>query len=160
MNTISAYERLQIESMLQREQPTSISRGVAVVLLPDSVDALLLHDTAILPALRQCDLNGAGIVRVFNSDSWIRVVVREVLSAEVVLADLSQESAHLYYVIGLCHALGRCPLLLTRDSSRLPFNLASLRFVEYEDTPDGRLKLRDNLGRAVRVFLAASRTGG
>ena len=46
---------------------------------------------------------------------------------------------------------------LERFLEDVPFNLAALRHVEYEGTDDGLLSLRDNLTRAVRVFLTAAR---
>ena len=36
-----------------------------------------------------------------------------------------------------CHGLGRCPLLISQDLDRLPFNLGKLRCLPYADDAGG-----------------------
>ena len=156
MAGVSPYEKLQIESLLQRG-PTEIVRGSSLVLLPDSERFVNIHRAAIAPAFRACELDVGMFVRVFDSDSRLSDACKYLASAEVIVADLSTLPSHLMYMLGLCHAMGRCPIVLTQDASALPFNLASLRFVEYAATDAGVLQLREDLTRALRVFLAATR---
>lgn len=60
------------------------------------------------------------------------------------------------YVLGLCHASGRCPLLITPLGEPPPFDLAKLRTVKYAPGDAGLFRLRDDLARAIRVFLATA----
>lgn len=152
----SSYERLQIESLLQREKIAAV-RGSGLVLLPDSVEFMTVQRMAIAPAFKACELDSEIFVRVFDSDSNLADACRCLASAEVIVADVTQQPAHLMYILGLFHAMERCPILLTQDAGGLPFNLASLRFVEYRRSNEGLLQLREDLARAIRVFLQASR---
>ena len=152
----SSYERLQIESLLQRE-PVAAVRGSGLVLLADSVEFMTVHRMSIVPAFRACELDSEIFVRVFDSDSHLADACKCLASAEVIVADVTQQPAHLMYILGLCHAMGRCPILLTQHAVDLPFNLASLRFVEYSRSNEGLVRLREDLARAIRVFLQASR---
>lgn len=152
------YERMQIESLLQR-QPAGVIKGTGLVLLPDAAEFMTLHRIAIAPAFKACELDAELFVRVFDSDSHLSDACRHLATAEVIVADITEQPAHLMYILGLSHALGRCPILLTQDATSMPFNLASLRYVEYLRTNDGMLRLREDLSRAIRVFLQASRHG-
>lgn len=95
----------------------------------------------------------------FDSDSPLSEVCHHLQMAEVILADLSDASSHLMYVLGMAHALGRCPLLVVGDGSRLPFNLQALRAIEYGPGPQGLGLPREQLERAIRIFLTCARAG-
>ena len=152
------YERMQIGSMLH-PPGGPVRAGAGVFLCADGGAALELYDRAVGPALRANDLNRVDVVRVFDSDSALVDVSRWLHEAEVIVAELSAPSAHLMYVLGLAHGLGRCPLMLVDRRTELPFNLAGLRHVELTRGAAGLMKLRGDLMRALRVFLAAARAG-
>ena len=160
MPSVSPYEREQIESLLRLSAPpTSVTRGVGLHLMPATVEAMLVYDLAVAPALWANGVNVIGTLHAFDSDSDLRDVARWIGTAEVILADVSAGAVDLMYTLGLCHGLGRCPLLLVRSPGRVPFDLRTLRHVEYEDSPEGLAALREQLTRAVRVFLTAARAG-
>jgi hypothetical protein len=152
----SEFERHQIESLLQSEQRL-IERGLGLSLLPAGPDFDYMHKTAILPAMRECGLDAARRFCAFDSDSELAKVTQWVQIAEVIIADVTAENAEVMYALGLCHGLRRCPILVTQTPDIVPFNLFALRRIEYVNDQNGLLKLRENLTRAIRVFLAASR---
>ena len=155
---VSHYERMQIDSMLHPRDGANVQRGVAVFLAPEGAAAEHVYDAAVGPALRENGLNRVSVVRVFNSDSALVDVSRWLLTAEIVVAELSTATnGDLMYALGLAHGLGRCPLLLVQRNAELPFNLAGLRHVQYTRSQNGLLTLREDLTRAIRVFLAATR---
>lgn len=151
------YERLQIESLLQDQGPRR-ERGIGLYLMPDEVYARRVFDEAVRPAMRENALEIGSRVVVFDSDSNLADVTRELQRAEVIVAEMSASNAALYYALGLAHGLRRCPLLVTQEPFSLPFNLGALRWVQYQDTHEGMRELREHLSRAIRVFLAAART--
>ncbi len=159
MDRVSRYERLQIESMLS-PRGISVREGVALFVSSESHSSQTLYSAAVGPALRASGLNRIEVVRVFDSDSALVDVTRWIATAEVIVADLSELAGDLMYVVGLAHGLGRCPLLLVERTAGLPFNLAGLRHVEYSRGAAGLQNLRDDLTRAIRVFLAAANASG
>jgi hypothetical protein len=158
---VSHYERLQIDSLLHPREGAIVQAGVAVFLASEGAEAEHLYEVGVGPALRANGLNRVSVVRVFNSDSTLVEVSRWLLTAEVIIAELSTvTNGDLMYVLGLAHGMGRCPLLLVHRDAELPFNLAGLRHVQYTRSAGGLLVLRSDLTRAVRVFLAAARATG
>lgn len=152
----SAYERVEIESLVQS---TSLGPApdAALVLLPDGPPFPDVWHGAIVPALRDNGFPDPARVPVFDADTSLDVVLRHLLAAEVIVADVTGLNPAVLYLLGLCHGRGRCPLLIGPPGMDLPFNLRSLRHVEYAPDPRGLRRLRDDLRRALRVFLMASR---
>lgn len=159
MRQVSEYERLQIESLLAC-RGASVQEGNGVFLMPEGERFGRVFEAAVLPAMQKNGLNAKGTAIAFESSSSLWEVGRVVQSAEVIVANVTGWNADLVYVLGLCHGLGRCPLLLAAEPIELPFNLMALRFVEYREDDEGLRQLRGELTRAIRVFLAAGRAQG
>jgi hypothetical protein len=157
MRSPGEYERLQIESLLQPAAHGGIDAGVGLTLMPKDVEIEIVHDAAVLPAMRKNGVNRVAPVYVFGSDSQLREVVRWLRAAQVIVADLTTINGDLMYVLGLAHGLGRCPILIHRDDTEVPFNLDALRCIEYRHGHDGMIELRTRLTRAIRVLLTASK---
>ena len=159
MPGVSAYESLQIQSVLQHDASRPIEEGMALFITPAAEDSKMLFDVAVLPAMRKNDLNRVAVREVFHDASMLSEVCTFVQSAQVIVVQLGELNDRVMYVLGLCHGLGRCPILLTRSVTQLPFNLGALRYLEYTPTVMGRFDLRDRLERALRVFLSATQSG-
>ena len=115
---------------------------------------------AVEPALRANRLNVRGVRVVFDDETPLPIAADWVGRAEVIVADVSQLNAAVLYVLGLCHGMGRCPLLIARSPVELPFELGALRCLRYKTDRESLIDLRNDLTRALRVFLAAARQGG
>ena len=64
--------------------------------------------------------------------------LREILTADLVLAEISTENANVFYELGIRHAISpRGTLLVARADSAIPFDLSAHRVLLYEPTPRG-----------------------
>jgi hypothetical protein len=160
MPGVSQYERLLADALLLSEPRPPVEEGVGLFVTPAGGDGKVVFDLAVLPAMRKNDLNGSDVRIVFDDMSSLAEVCRFVQIAEVIVADLWDLNPAVLYVGGLCHGLKRCPIVLTRHTTELPFNFHVLRGVEYANTKDGLFELRERLERVLRVFLHAARKGG
>jgi hypothetical protein len=156
MSGISDFERLQITSLLS-EHTAPIEPNLALHLMPQTNLCRYVFDVAVIPAMARNDLNVQEMDVIFDSDSTLADAVATLTRAEVVVMDLSDWLSDLAYLLGLCHALGRCPILIGRRHVNLPFNLRALRCIEYRASQEGYLALREELTRTLRIFLTASR---
>jgi hypothetical protein len=151
----SQYERLQIESLL-RDEPHGIERGMGLFITPAKA-GMVICDAAVMPAMRSNGLNLRDVKLVFDDESPLSDIYRSVQSAEVIVVDLSDANPQVMYVLGTCHALRRCPLMIAAKPLDLPFNLHALRCIAYESDTPGLFELRAWLERAIRSFLLAAR---
>ena len=158
MSSVSPYERLLIESVLLNEPRPAVEEGPGLFVTPAGGSGKVVFDLAVLPAMRKNGLNGSEVRVVFDDFSSLAEVSRFVLSAEVIVADLSELNPSVLYVLGLCHGLGRCPIVLWRGNDEPPFNLRVLRGVEYLNTREGLFELRERLERVLRVFVIGARS--
>ncbi len=160
MGFISEFERAQIDTVLLRKG-APIERDSGLYLMPATNTARELFEAAGLPAMRASGLNPRGTEVVFSSSySALAEVSRSIETAEIIVADVTGLNPDIMYVVGLCHGMGRCPLLLGGDLDEMPFNLRVLRCLPWDGTKQGLFDLREELTRAIRVFLAASRATG
>jgi hypothetical protein len=120
--------------------------------------AAKVYEAAVLPAFVTNELDTQGPHVVFDSDSAIATACKHLQTAEVIVADLAGYVPDLMYALGLAHALNRCPLILTTERPEfLPFDLRALRCLHYTTTESGLRKLREEMTRAIRTFLASAR---
>jgi hypothetical protein len=154
MHGASPYERRLIA---QRLEPTrsSVGPGTVVILVPQTAPSQFILEAAIWPAMANCGFERSDVL-AFDSDTWIDDIGRWIAGAELIVADLTGVNADVMYILGLAHGLGRCPLLICPEGDGLPFGLRSFRCVYYQNTSRDLQRLRHNLTRATRVFLAAA----
>jgi hypothetical protein len=156
MSGISDFERLQIESLLgAKDRP--VDPGLALHLMPENGLCRYVFETAVIPAMARNDLSVQEMDVIFDSDSSLADAVIWLTRAEVIVVDVSDFFADIAYLLGLCHAMGRCPILISRRHAQIPFNLHALRCIEYRATQESYLATREELTRAIRIFLTASR---
>lgn len=155
MPKASLYERQLIEAAFASRDPPP-PQGMALVLSPHLAELRNVRDAAIWSALSSCGFRRLKGPAAFDSASWLADVVRWLEGAQIIVADLTGRNPDILYAVGLAHGLGRCPLLIAQDPDELPFQLQQLRCIRYRDNVDGWWDLREELSRAVRVFLTSS----
>ena len=155
---VPEFERLQIESVLGSAS-FSIRRGLGLHLMSVTDQSRVIFDVSVRPAMHKSGLDVRQMEVAFDSFTALGEVATWIRKAEVITADLSDWNADVAYVLGLCHALGRCPILLAKRPVDLPFNLEALRCVSYDASAQGFFELREELASVLRIFLTASRTG-
>lgn len=73
-------------------------------------------------------------------------IITRIMHSDYVVADVTYPNPNVFYELGLRHAC-RCGTVIIRDKAgpRIPFDIAHLRFMEYENTPTGLKDLAKQL---------------
>ncbi len=73
-------------------------------------------------------------------------ILTRIMHSEIVIADVTFPNPNVFYELGLRHAC-RPGTIIIRDKNgpRVPFDIAHLRHIEYENTPSGLKKLAEDL---------------
>jgi hypothetical protein len=87
-------------------------------------------------AIRADDLVGVDILE----DVW-----EGISRAALVIADLTNRNANVFYELGIAHTLGKRVILLTQNLAEMPSDMRRYRCIEYEDNADGYEMLRRGL---------------
>ncbi|WP_447970427.1 hypothetical protein [Nitrospira sp. M1] len=76
---------------------------------------------------------------ITSQQNILRDVVTALITADIIVADLTDSNPNVYYELGLAHALKKPVVLLTQDIGSIPFDLRPYRIIEY-DTRFDRFK--------------------
>jgi hypothetical protein len=120
------------------------------VLMPFSSDFDDTYRLAIKPA---CERAGAYAERVDEQifeGSILQRIFNQIAKADIIVSDLTDRNANVFYETGYAHALGKRTLLLTKNVDEIPFDLKHFPHIVY----GGRLsELLNNLEKKVRWYI-------
>ncbi|MEO8606823.1 MAG: DUF4062 domain-containing protein [Chloroflexota bacterium] len=94
----------------------------------------------------------------FNSTRG--VIMEDVWAAlnacRFVIAEISGGNDNVFYELGIAHTLNKPAILITQSKTpdEIPFDVRHLRYLQYENTAEGGVKLRDDLKTAITRLLA------
>jgi tetratricopeptide (TPR) repeat protein len=126
-------------------RPFNIKEGIDF----EAVDRVLIQ-----PALKQAGLQGATTTEITQAGNIREDMFRLLVTADLVVADLSIHNANVFYELGIRHGLRpRGTLLIRADVHQYPFDLQTDRFLLYDATHPGATV--EKLTRALKETLAA-----
>ena len=113
--------------------PTTEARdsSLVAVMMPFDTEYDAVYD-AIKKAVSDAGLYCQRVDDIWDSDHIMADVASLLWRAEVIVADLTGRNPNVFYEVGLAHALPRKTVMLTQDSSDVPFDLRSIRYLRYD----------------------------
>jgi SMODS and SLOG-associating 2TM effector domain 1/Protein of unknown function (DUF4231) len=126
--------------------------------LKSGVDFERVHTELIAPALQQAGIEGSGTTGDILEAGNIREdMFRELVQADVVVADVSLANANVFYELGIRHAVqNRWTVLIRARIDKVPFDLLTDRYLSYD--PVSPAASVPQLVRVLRETLASERT--
>jgi len=91
----------------------------------------LLFQQVLKPALESAGMQALRADSVLDQHSVMRDVIEGIAKATLIVAEISQVNANVYYELGLAHALFKPTILLTQDVAKVPFDLKGYRVIAY-----------------------------
>jgi hypothetical protein len=83
-------------------------------------------------------------------------IIENLLTADIVIADLSGRNPNVFYELGVRHALKNDTVLIAERLDDVPFDLRGQRLIVYSYDPDGMLKLKEDLENAILSILSST----
>ena len=106
---------------------------------------------SIRPASRDAGMVCKKANDIFSTRGVIQDIWEQINRATVVIADITEENANVFYEIGLSHALGKKVILITQgEPEKIPFDVRHIRCIKYEYTREGLSKLSKELLETTR----------
>jgi uridine kinase len=81
-------------------------------------------------------------------------IVRELIEADLVIADLTDSSPNVYYELGIAHTLGNKTIIISQQLDRLPFDVRSESTLGYGNSREGVKLLYFELRNIIKQLLA------
>jgi hypothetical protein len=126
------------------------------VLMPFADRFQPLYDDHIRPTVQRAglrceradEIHGPTLI---TSDIWERIN-----RSRVLIAELTNQNANVFYELGLAHALGKDVILITQSTDFVPFDLRAIRFIRYDFTPRGTRKLEDEIAATLDTLIKSA----
>lgn len=83
----------------------------------------------------------------------MRDVVENILKARIIVADITNRNANVFYELGIAHAFNKDFVLLTQDVEHIPFDLNRYRHCIYSNTGLGYIELKKGLSNSIIAIL-------
>lgn len=109
------------------------------------------YHLAIKPACEAAEAYAERVDEQIFTGSILDRVYNQIDKADVIVADLSERNANVFYEVGYAHALGKTTVLLTRSAEDIPFDLKHFPHIVYGDR---LLDLKSQLEATVRWHLS------
>jgi hypothetical protein len=113
-------------------KPKQKMSGTCMVLMPfkEPFDTYFL--SIIKPAVNAAKLESIRGDSLFRPSPIMADIWQMIQDAKVLVADLTEKNANVFYELGLAHALGKPVVLLADNLADVPFDLQSLRVIIYD----------------------------
>jgi len=96
---------------------------------------------------------------LFRSSNIVHDIWDAVSESRVLLADLTNKNANVFYELGLAHAAKKPVLLLTQSIEDVPFDLRALRVIAYDvEHPSWGKLLEENIVKGLKETMDAPQT--
>ncbi|NTW33488.1 MAG: hypothetical protein HGB12_12845 [Bacteroidetes bacterium] len=80
-------------------------------------------------------------------------ILTRIMHSDIVIADVTYPNPNVFYELGLRHACKPGTIIIKdKNGPKVPFDIAHLRNIEYENTPTGLKELSENLKRYIEHF--------
>lgn len=144
-------DTLYIRPLFGKPSTRSQFRNDVFMIMPFRDQFTSVYEKVIMPTCRELNLT---IKRGDDFSSTTGSIIQEVWSAiyncRIVIAEVSEMNANVYYELGIAHTLGKPTVLITQtEPEELPFDIRHLRFIHYANTIEGGEKLATELKHSV-----------
>jgi hypothetical protein len=112
-----------------------------------------LYEDVVKPVAGQAGLEVVRADEIEGPGLIISDIERQVLEAQIVLADITPKNPNVYWEVGYAHAKGKPTILVAEHGTQLPFDVSGFRALFYENTIAGKSKIEDGLRRHISSIL-------
>lgn len=130
-------------------------KGLCFVLMPFREPFDTYFDAIITPAIKATGLKPIRGDSVFMSTSIVGDIWKKTQQAKVLIAELTEKNANVFYELGLAHAIGKPVILISESMDDVPFDLRNYRVITYDkDIPTWGVNLQKNIEDFLKATLS------
>lgn len=104
-----------------------------------------LYENVIKPLARHMGYETVRADEIFQPGLIIRDIEKQIVEADVIVAEITPENANVYYELGYAHALRKPVILLADKDFKPPFDISPFRRIIYENSIRGKQIVEDEL---------------
>lgn len=130
----------------------AIDKGLVVVMMPfdKSFDAVF---ASLKESIEGLDLRCQRAADIWVNDHVVQDIVLLLAKASIVICDLSNRNANVFYETGIAHTLGKEVILIARSQHDIPFDVSAIRYVHYLPNREGIAQLASSVSDRIQTLL-------
>ncbi|HWP56392.1 MAG TPA: hypothetical protein VNL14_00735 [Candidatus Acidoferrales bacterium] len=128
-------------------------RGTIFVVMQFSGPYEELYTDVIRPVADQFGLRVYHAGEVFGPGIVLEDIVRGIVDAKIVIAEITPPNPNVFYELGYAHALRKPTILLAEKGKQLPFDVSGYRCLFYENSIGGKRKVEEGLRKHLQAIL-------
>jgi len=141
-----------VRDVAKVEQQSSFVPNTAFIIMAISEES---EDT--LNAIKEtCSTYGVAAVRVDEIEHQDRIslkIIEKIKRSEFLIADLTKERPNVYYEIGYAHAIGKRPIFIRKEGTKIHFDIRDFKVITYGNHTELKKELssimEDKTGKVV-----------
>lgn len=126
----------------------------------ETIDFDSIYQLIISPAAQAAGYSTVRADNALPSGRILDQVVDLISTADLFIGDISTHNPNVYYEIGLRHMTSLPCLLMARQKTRIPFDLAGYRVFMYSDEQDEFAVARDSLAATIHALVRSGPHAG
>ena len=103
----------------------------AFVLMPFHEDFNDIYKLGIKETSSSLNINAERVDEQIYQESILERIYLQIEAADIIIADMSGQNPNVFYEVGYAHAKEKLCILLTKESSDIPFDLKHHRHIVY-----------------------------
>jgi hypothetical protein len=123
------------------------------VLMPFAEQFREVYDQIYKSVCEQNHIRCWRVDELLGPGSITRDIIRGILEADIIIADLTDRNPNVFYELGIAHSIGNKTIMTSQRGSDIPFDVGSYRIILYEQTITGSKKLSIELDNAIKELL-------
>ena len=129
------------------------SRPEAFVIMQFGEHYDALFKDVIKPIAHEMGLKAYRADDVYKPGIILQDIIRGIVEAEIVIAEITPSNPNVFYELGYAHALGKTTILLAERGKELPFDISSYRCIFYNNTIRGKNDVEKHLRKHLSSIL-------
>lgn len=129
----------------------------AFILMPFSEPLNEVYEFLIKGALTEAGYKVSRADDIKSQSNILEDIITGIMKSSLIVADLTDSNANVYYELGIAHALQKKVVLITQEIEELPFDLRSYRVIPYSThfskMNEAKLTLKELAKEALDGFL-------
>lgn len=85
----------------------------------------------------------------FSGKPIMHEIWSAIYNAKLIIAECTDRNPNVFYELGMTHTINRPAVVITQKKEDIPFDIQQFRWIEYQDTAEGRERLEHELRNAL-----------